>query len=106
MSAQYLHISIDFKGDVNADALEEKFNLALDWIHYLPNCWIVRTSSSAERWLSRLAPLLDEKDLLLIIKVDLSEKAARLPDWVLNWIKQYPNSRTRTSGPPVGSKSV
>lgn len=104
MGIQYLHISIDFNGEVDADALKAKFNLALDWIHYQPNCWIVRTSSSAEKWFNRLAPLLDEDASLLIIKVDLSEKAARLPDWVSNWIKQYP--KKRAIAPPIGLKSA
>ncbi|MCZ7358136.1 MAG: hypothetical protein O8C66_09470 [Candidatus Methanoperedens sp.] len=88
MSAQFLHISFNFNSDIDQKALKKKFDKALDWIQYLPNCWIVKTSRGAQKWYERLKPLLGPKDHIFICKLDLSERQGWLPKWIWEWIQK------------------
>ncbi|MHA2219416.1 MAG: hypothetical protein ACXACY_26190 [Candidatus Hodarchaeales archaeon] len=89
MKVQFLHISFDVKEKYDEEKLRKKFDLALDWIHYAPGCWIVRTTSSAEKWYQRIKPVVGPKNLFLIVKIDLEERYGWMPKWVWEWIKQY-----------------
>jgi len=95
MNHQFLHISFDFKGTVDKERLEEKFNLAVDWVHYLPACWIVYTTSSAQKWYERLKPLLGPEDLMFVCKVDLTQRQGWLPKWAWEWVQKYTASQLR-----------
>lgn len=88
MSPQLLHISFDFKGTVDREALKKKFDLAIDWVQYLPCCWIVYTTSSPQKWYARLKPLLGPRDLMFICKIDITQRQGWLPKWVWEWIKK------------------
>jgi len=86
---QYLHISFDLKNDpVDLEKLKQRFNLGVDWIHYMPNCWIVKTTSSAQKWYDRLKPYIGNNNIF-ICKIDLSERQGWLPKWVWEWIKKH-----------------
>ena len=51
MPNKFMHISFNFESrPAKTSELESIFNLALDWVRYAPNCWIVWTSSDAARW--------------------------------------------------------
>ncbi len=68
MAKHYLHISFGWAGgDPKIGELEPVFGKALDWIRYAPNCWIVWTSSDADKWYSRLMPHLGPKDRMFIV---------------------------------------
>jgi len=87
-NVQFLHISIDSKGQIGPKSLEGRFNLAVDWIHYLPNCWIVKTTSDAQKWYDRLKPYIGPNSSILICKIDLKERQGWLPKWVWEWIRK------------------
>lgn len=89
MKAYFLHISINFSGEVPQDALKKKLDLALDWIHYMPNCWIVRTTSDTKKWLDRFSTVLSLEDSMLVVKMELPTQAHRLPGYVADWIEKY-----------------
>jgi len=89
MNPEFLHISFDFKGAVDHDALKKKFDLAIDWIHYLPSCWIVYTTSSVQKWHERLKPLLGPRDLMFICKIDIKQRYGWLPKWVWEWMQKH-----------------
>lgn len=84
--SQILHVSFAFQGSPNLEALKKAFDLGLDWAHYVPNCWIVKTTSSAEKWYERLKPCMGPNDLLLISRIDLNESQGWLSKWVWDWI--------------------
>jgi transcriptional regulator with XRE-family HTH domain len=88
MTTQFLHISFDFGTEVDEDNLKQSFDLAQDWVNYIPNCWIVLTDRSAQEWYEHLKPLLGPKAHLFICKIDLSERQGWLPKWVWKW---FPN---------------
>lgn len=94
MKAYFLHISINIVGDVDEDALKEKFDLGLDWLQYIPGCWIVRTTSDTAKWLRRLSPILNNKCSMLIARIELPTQAFRLPVFAMDWIEKYLPERT------------
>jgi hypothetical protein len=85
---QFLHIGFAFYGEPKVKELETIFNLALDWLRYAPNCWIVYTSSDAQKWYSRVKPLLSENEFVFIVRIDLQERQGWLPKWAWDWIKK------------------
>ena len=84
--AQYVHISFNFSGPTKIDELLPAFNNALDWVRYAPNCWIVWTTSSAEKWYDRLKPHLSDNDHMFIAPLNLREYAGWLPKATWDWI--------------------
>ncbi len=86
--AQYVHISFNFDGATKINELLPTFNHALDWVRYAPNCWIVWTTSSAEKWYDRLKPHLTDNDHMLIVTLNLQDYSGWLPKWVLDWISE------------------
>lgn len=86
--AQFLHVSFNFKSEVNKDALKKQFDLALDWAHYMPNCWLLYTTSDPDTWYSRLKSLLSDQDHLFIVKIDKSVRNGWLPKWVWEWLNK------------------
>jgi hypothetical protein len=89
MSAIFLHITFDSIAGIDPDRLKRKLDIAGDWIHYAPNCWIVRTSGNAARWYRRLKPLLTSSHHIFICKLDLSERQGWLSLSVWDWIHKY-----------------
>lgn len=87
--AEFLHIGFRFAGAPKVTELEPTFSQAIDWLRYAPNCWIVYTTSSAEVWSQRLKPHLGEKDLFLIIRLDLRERQGWMSKMVWDWIDKY-----------------
>jgi len=88
MSKQYIHISFNWSGKTKAKELEPTFNSALDWIRYAPNCWIVWTSSDADKWFSRLKPHLGPQDNMLICQIDPDDCQGWLEQWVWDWLNK------------------
>ena len=84
--ARFVHISFNFNGATKIDELLPAFNHALDWVRYAPNCWIVWTSSSTEKWSARLKPHLTDKDHMFIVPIELRESSGWLPQWVWDWL--------------------
>ena len=90
MSRQLLHIAFKFAdGDPKTAKLKPVFDKASDWIRYAPNCWIVWTTGSAEKWYERLRPHIDDRDSMLIVKLDTSEQQGWLSASVWEWFKRH-----------------
>lgn len=82
------HITIHFHKELDTEGLKKAFEKALDWIHYMPNCWMVLTSSDEQRWYGRLMPLLGDADTMLICQVDPKKIYGWMERWVIDWINQ------------------
>jgi hypothetical protein len=94
--SKLLHISFNFHGrPTNIEELKPAFNLALDWVTYAPNCWIVHTSSEVDVWYRRLKPLLHDADGMLIFEINLNTQsgwvAGFLPPFVWDWLRRTTN---------------
>ena len=90
MNFHFLHITINIKNKIDENELKKAFNRGLDWIHYSPSCWIVKTNSSPSVWCNRLKPLLGKRDELFIVKIDLRERRGFLSKWKWDWILKHP----------------
>jgi hypothetical protein len=90
MSKQFLHVAFNFSdGDPKITKLKPVFDKAVDWYRYTPNCWIVWTSSSAERWYERLRPYIKDDDSMLIVKIDPSDRQGWVSTRVWQWLKDH-----------------
>lgn len=83
-----LHISIDFHGELDTEAIKKTFAKAIDWIYYMPNCWLVLTSSDLDRWYARLMPLLGDLDSMLIYEVKPEALQGWIGKWIIEWIEK------------------
>ena len=79
-------ISMNFHRELDTESIKQAFNKSIDWIHYMPNCWFVLTTSAAERWYERLFPLLGDTDTLVITEVDPANITCWIQNWVIDWL--------------------
>lgn len=77
---------------------------AIDWVRYMPNCWIVRTNRSVADWQKLLRPVLGPKDTFFIVKLDARERSGWLAPWVWDWIRKHDSENDGV--PPMGSLSA
>lgn len=84
----FLHIGFNWVGAPKIDELESVFNLAVDWVRYAPDCWIVWTSSSPQKWYARLKPHLEPGDNVFICELRIENRSGWLPKWVWKWINK------------------
>ena len=90
MAEQFLLITFKFAdGNSKVATLKPVFNKAIDWFRYAPNCWIVWTSSSAEKWYERLRPHIKDADSMFIVRLDMSERQGWLSKSIWEWMDQY-----------------
>jgi hypothetical protein len=96
------HISITFHGELDTENIQKTFSKAIDWNHYMANCWLVLTNSDAERWYARLNPLLGDRDTIMICEVLPETVSGWMPRWFIDWITQarerIEKSKTATTG--------
>lgn len=89
MAKQFLIITFRFAdGTSKIKELKPIFNMALDWFRYAPTCWVVWTSSSAERWYERLRPHISDEDTMFIGKLDDSETQGWVSKSLWDWFQK------------------
>ena len=63
------------------------------WWHYIESCWLLKTKESAQDWLSKIKPHIDnDKDSLLIIEITPQNRAGWLPQKAWDWVKKNSES--------------
>ncbi|SDS81513.1 hypothetical protein SAMN04490182_2470 [Pseudomonas cedrina] len=90
----FYHIYLRAKKGVTAAQIEEKINLSLDWYKYAPCCWVVKSTSEVEKWQTRLRPLVDPDGVLLILKIDTSERQGWIAKGFWDWYKKSQNGES------------
>ncbi len=85
---RFLHIAFNFDGPPLVKELEPTFNLAVDWVRYAPNCWIVYTTSTPMQWHQRLKPKVKPKDQFLIVEINSRERYGWLQPWIWEWLSK------------------
>lgn len=86
--ADFYHITIETKEGITYDQIEKKMNLALDWYKYHPKCWIVYTTSDAEKWFARLEPLVKPGGTLFICRLDTSDNQGWVRQKFWDWLNK------------------
>jgi hypothetical protein len=89
MANTFLHIGFRFRSDPDLEELEKTFDNALDWYRYAPNCWVVWTSSSPERWYSRLKKHLEKGDRVFISELNIAERSGWMPSGFWEFLKSH-----------------
>jgi len=89
MANRFLHIGFRFVIEPDLENLEKTFDNALDWYRYAPNCWVVWTSSSPEKWHSRLKKHLEDDDIMLICELNVDKRSGWMPKKFWNFIKSH-----------------
>jgi len=89
MTKRFLHISFQFAdGDPKIDKLKPTFDHAIDWFKYTSTCWIVWTSSSAEKWYERLRPHIKDEDSMFIIGINHGEHQGWMSKSFWEWLNK------------------
>lgn len=87
---RYIHLSFNYLGKANSDAVQKLCEEnAEDWIHYLPDCWIVKTRSTVDFWMKKLKSILGVYDLFLVVEINILTSWGWLPAWVCDWINKH-----------------
>ena len=86
MAALY-HVFLRPKAGVTETQVQTKMNLAVDWYKYSGYCWVLKTTSDAAKWQTRLKPLVEPDGTLLIFKLDPSQRQGWLSKEFWEWLK-------------------
>lgn len=86
--ASFVHIFIKPKSGVTEEMVKKKMDLSIDWYKYSEYCWIVKTTSSVEKWQTRLKPLVEPGGTLLIMEVDPSKRQGWIAKGFWEWLKK------------------
>lgn len=84
--AELYHIYLEPKEGVAPEDIKKKLDLALDWYKYAENCWIVETTSDANKWQLRLRPLAEPEGSLLIFKLDRTDRQGWMTKDFWDWL--------------------
>ncbi len=74
--------------DTSYESLKEKMDLSRNWYRITENNWILYTTSNAEKWYSRLSPLVKDSGSLFICKLDMSERQGWMNEKFWAWIRK------------------
>ena len=69
------------------DRLIMKIETLGAWAHFMPTSFLVKTSMTADEILDELEPMVGQKDLIFVSKVDASTTAS-LTSQVIDWIER------------------
>jgi hypothetical protein len=86
---QFLHVTFLWNERVKTDELKPTFDLALDWIRYAPNCWILRTNTDLNIWVERFKPFLGVGDKFIVIEItEINKSQGWMQKFVWDWINK------------------
>jgi len=86
--AKFMMIQLPRRTKVDEEKIRPVLDKALDWIEISPNSWIVWTSSSPERWYSRIKKSFGEKTRIFICSIDASERHGWMPKEFWNFLNK------------------
>ncbi|MCK4842204.1 MAG: hypothetical protein KAT04_10030 [Methylococcales bacterium] len=86
--ASYYSIYISTKKGIDADKVEDKMDLALDWFRLNTSYWVVYTSSDANKWQERLQPLVEPGGNLFICRLDTTDRQGWISKEFWKWLKE------------------
>jgi hypothetical protein len=86
--AKFLHVSFNWGAFPKVEELEPVFALALDWVRYAPNCWIVWTTTDAEGWYNRLVRHITTDDRVFICELNMINKQGWMDKWIWEWMNK------------------
>jgi len=89
MPQRFIQITFDFKRQPDMAELNETLNKANDWITIAPNCWLLWTSSEADKWYSRVKKHLSDGDRVFICEVNIEDRSGWMPRKFWEFIREH-----------------
>lgn len=87
--AKFIHVAFYWSGAPKTTELEGPvFNIAIDWLRYTPNCWVLYTTASADWWYERIRHHMTQPDRVFICELNIQNKSGWLDNWVWTWINK------------------
>lgn len=84
----YYHVSLVLREGIKASDMTRRLDLALDWIEYSKNSWILYTNKDANEWFRRLEPFARPDGQLLICRLDPTDTQGWMSEEFWDWIHQ------------------
>ena len=84
----FYHVWIRPRKGISAEQVVERMNLAIDWIRYASNVWILYTTADEDKWQVRLKPLVEPDGELFICHLDIQQRSGWMSQKFWEWIQQ------------------
>lgn len=81
-------IYIDRSKYITYEAVKVKMDLSIDWYRIKENLWVLYSTSDAEKWYSRLSPLVKEDGSIFICKLDVDNRQGWMSNNFWKWIRR------------------
>jgi hypothetical protein len=85
---RFLLVTFAWSAPKQTDQLRPVFDVAIDWIRYMPSCWIIYTTTRTSWWYERIRHYMVQDDRVFICELNLKESAGWLDTWVWDWINK------------------
>ena len=82
----FYNVDASPKTGIKSEEIQEKLNLAVDWIFYDINHWIIYSMSDVEKWMTRLKPLIEPDGQLFICEINLTNHNGWMDQSFWDWI--------------------
>lgn len=98
MATSFYHVYLKPKPGITEEQVKEQMNLAVDWYKYADYCWVVKSTSEAGKWQTRLKPLVEPGGNLLILGMDPATRQGWMAKGFWEWL-------TNARKPPAPKKT-
>lgn len=101
--ARFLSVTFDFKHAPDEVELNAILDRAKDWVKFAPESWLLWTTSTPDRWNTRLKKVARTGDRFVIFEVDISQRSGVMPRSFWEFIRSHSESNP---APSPGSRRV
>jgi hypothetical protein len=86
---RFIHVTFSWSGAPKTTILEVPvFDIAIDWIRYSQDCWIVYTTTGADWWYERIRHHMTVADRVFICELNMRDNSGWLDQWVWTWLNK------------------
>ena len=86
---RFINVVFEFKDEPDYESIQATLDKAVDWVRYAPNCWLVWTSTSPQKWYARLKPHINDGDHLFICELNIDMRSGWMPKSFWDFIKSH-----------------
>ena len=86
--ARHYFVYIERRSDVSEVILEEVMDRAIDWYRLRDNVWIVYSTSDAEKWYNRLAPIVKDSGSVFICRLNPQDRQGWMARGFWKWLRR------------------
>lgn len=86
--AELYNLAITPRPGVTRQEVEKVLDTAVDWYRYQDNCWILYTTSTAEKWYARLEELVKPEGSFYICRLDITDDQGFMSSEFWKWLQK------------------